>query len=395
MTDFNITDRIIGEYSDGSEGPTIFCIGGLHGNEPAGVSALTQVLNYLHSEKPPFRGKVVGVIGNTIALQKGVRFINQDLNRIWCPEDVESLLSGGIDKRPSDNEEIQRKELLEIIFEYCAYSKLPVYFLDLHTTSSSGSPFITLSDTLRNRSFSLNFPVPKILGIEERLDSTLLNYINELGYIAIGFEAGRHQDPSSVENSIAALWITLNSAGCIEKKDIPQFERQYIKLKSAAGDVDGFYEVSYRHGIENDSSFSMEPGFKNFQNIKKGELLAKSGELEIRSDWDGRIFMPLYQKQGNDGFFVVKRINPFWLGTSYHLRKLGADSLLSSLPGIERKSDLSETLIVDEKIAKWYVIEILHLLGYRRTTHRGGKLIVSKRKFDTHSPDDYSIKRQK
>ena len=62
--------------------------------------------------------------------------------------------------------------------------------------------------------------------------------------------------------------------------------------------------------------------------------------------------MPLYQKQGNDGFFVVKRINPFWLGTSYHLRKLGADSLLSSLPGIERKSNLSETLIVDEKIAK-------------------------------------------
>jgi succinylglutamate desuccinylase len=49
----------------------------------------------------------------------------------------------------------------------------------------------------------------------------------------------------------------------------------------------------------------MQPGYKNFQPIKKGELLAQQNGKPIYSEWDAYIFMPLYQKQGNDGFFVV------------------------------------------------------------------------------------------
>ncbi len=355
------------------------------------MRALRYVLNQLEKESVPFRGHIIGVAGNLKALKKGVRFIDRDLNRIWQPVEIDKLLSNGNDSHPEDAEEAERKDLINVFYEYCSNKESPVYFLDLHTTSSDGSPFITIADTLRNRAFALNYPVPIILGIEERLDSTLLNYINELGYIAIGFEAGHHDDPSSVENCVAALWTTLVNAGCIDKKDADELEKSRSRLKTAASNLGGFYEVSYRHGIENDSDFRMELGFKNFERIHKGDLLARSGEREIKSTENGRIFMPLYQKQGDDGFFVLRKINPLWLRLSTYLRKLHAGAVLTVLPGIRGVDGKYETLVINDKIARWYVIEILHLLGYRRKTLEGGKLIVKKRAYDIKSPRDYSL----
>ena len=49
--------------------------------------------------------------------------------------------------------------------------------------------------------------------------------------------------------------------------------------------------------------------YRNFDKIYKGELLAHDAHGEIRALCDGLILMPLYQKQGSDGFFVIKDIN--------------------------------------------------------------------------------------
>ncbi len=66
------------------------------------------------------------------------------------------------------------------------------------------------------------------------------------------------------------------------------------------------FQIIYRHGLSKEDTFEMEPGFQNFKKNYIGELLAHQNGKEIRSIWDGHIFMPLYQAQGNDGFFVVK-----------------------------------------------------------------------------------------
>ena len=64
-----------------------------------------------------------------------------------------------------------------------------------------------------------------------------------------------------------------------------------------------------RHAIQPVEGFEMLPGFKNFQKVKKGELIAKDKNGDIFSPANGRILMPLYQKQGEDGFFIIKEIN--------------------------------------------------------------------------------------
>ncbi len=381
--------RIIGRYSGESKGPTVICIGGLHGNEPAGIAALERVLERLKDLKCEFKGELIGISGNLEALDRGERYIDEDLNRIWGPDTIDQILAADVQPQPSSMEQLERRELIEVFVEYCQKQNSPVYFVDLHTTSAIGSPFITISDTLRNRNFTKNIPVPRILGIEEQLNSTLLNYLNEWGFITIGFEAGQHDDRNSVENCIAVLWIILSHSGCLDPKLVPEYEESLTTLKSASMDDSSYYEVVYRHDIQGGDNFLMKPGYVNFQAVSKGEVLAKDIDKDIVSPQDGIVFMPLYQKQGTDGFFIIRRINPLWLKLSSVLRKLGVDRLLPYLPGINRQDGNDRCLAVDLRIAKWYLIELLHLLGYRRKTVTDGTLIATKREFDTKAPRDY------
>jgi succinylglutamate desuccinylase len=50
----------------------------------------------------------------------------------------------------------------------------------------------------------------------------------------------------------------------------------------------------------------MLPGFNNFDKIVKGQPLAKDKNGPIYASIDGYILMPLYQKQGEDGFFIIQ-----------------------------------------------------------------------------------------
>src|SRR5690606_5346604 len=75
--------REIGRYDQNKSGVTVIAIGGMHGNEPAGVTALEKVFEYLHEHQPRFNGRLVGFAGNLKALELGERFIDRDLNRMW------------------------------------------------------------------------------------------------------------------------------------------------------------------------------------------------------------------------------------------------------------------------------------------------------------------------
>ena len=64
----------------------------------------------------------------------------------------------------------------------------------------------------------------------------------------------------------------------------------------------------YHYKIHPGESFQMNPGFKNFDLIQKGEALASNATGAIHSPCEGLILMPKYQSQGDDGFFIVEKI---------------------------------------------------------------------------------------
>ena len=384
--------RLLGCYGGDTAGPLIIGIGGLHGNEPAGVFALQRVLQRLQSLSLPFRGKLVALAGNRAALARGCRYIKEDLNRLWLLERLQASREQEQTAETTETmwEDKEQRELLAAIethLEHQQGSHRPVVFLDLHTTSAEGTPFVVIGDTLLNRHFAFRLHAPVILGLEEQLNGTVLNYLSDLGYIAIGFEGGQHASSSAVENHTAAIWSVLATAGCIRTQDLPvlggQCEQSTCETPNGPSVSQAFIspalEIRHHHVIQDGDDFVMQPGYTNFQPVKRGQLLAHDRHGQILARESGQVLMPLYQGQGTDGFFLVREVRPFWLRIAAWLRHLQLERLLPVLPGVRKHPDQAETLIVDPRVARWFVLDIFHLLGFRRKRPQAGQLIVSRR----------------
>ena len=123
----------------------------------------------------------------------------------------------------------------------------------------------------------------------------------------------------------------------------------------------------------------MVEGYKNFQEIDKKELLASSNDREIYSEFKAKIFMPLYQEKGDDGFFIISRISKFWLNASRVVRKLHFHQLLTLLPGVNADVNNKHTLIVNKKTARFLATDIFHLFGYRKKVKEKDKFYFIKR----------------
>lgn len=354
-------DRIINRIEGEQKGPTIVFFAGIHGNETAGVLALKEELDKLAKETKNIKGTVYGVSGNLQALGANKRYLDQDLNRMW--------INGNLNPRKENcsdvSETAEIQEIHGLLENILNTEAPPFYFMDLHTTSSKTLPFITINDATINRKFSRLFPVPVVLGIEEYLNGPLLSYINEMGYVSIGFESGQHDEKEAVHNAKAFIGLVLLYAGCYGFGDFPELKIHYDLLSNAADGNDEMFEVIHLHRIRDNEPFKMLHGFESFQKVKKGTVVAKSGKQDIKFRHNAHIFMPLYQKRGREGFFVIKRIRPLFLKASLILRKLKLDNVLTFLPGIKWKDKSKGILIVNLRVAKFLARPIFHLLGYR------------------------------
>lgn len=368
--------RIIGKYGGTSPGPLAIFLGGMHGNEPSGIFALEYVLHTLNKIKPPFNGTMYALAGNLEALRRSERYIDKDLNRLWDKNGEET----GI------HELSERDSIIKTIYEIISSSDGRPVLFDLHTTSAESIPFLGISDTLRSRKMVKDIPSPIILGLEERMDGTLFSSLNEIGLTSVIFEGGQHDSLSSIENHISIIWEFLKNAGCINLNDIPDFNKYYHTLAKTSPGERKIYEISYVYRLKKDEGFVMKPGFVNFQIVNKGEILAKNKDGDIKSPRYGNIFMPLYQKLGGEGFFIVNLINPVWLGISGFMRKLHAEKLLGILPGINKNPNEPSSYIINTNIARFLVMNIFHLFGYRRERKEGKTIIVSRREYDSVSP---------
>ena len=367
--------RVLGSVKGTKQTPTVICIGGIHGNERAGVSALNRVFNQVEKEEISFLGNFYGLSGNLNGLQKNIRFEDVDLNRIWSAESIQIIDDS---TNETYKETIEQQEIYKEIKKIVNTDEGPFYFIDLHTTSSDTNPFITISDSLNNRKFSSNFFIPTVLGIEEYLEGPLLTFINEFGHIALGFEAGQHYKNTSVDNCEAFIWLALHASGCVAEEEIKKFS-YYQRILSLYKEQQEFYEINYKYEIAKDEQFEMLYGFSNFESVVQNQELAISNSKKIKASHSGKIFMPLYQKQGDDGFFIISKISKKWLLFSGLVRKLKMHHLLRFLPGIKQDTSNKHVLIVNPRTARFLATEIFHLFGYRKKVMKDSKYHFIKR----------------
>ena len=374
--------HLIAEFIGDPGGPTLMAFGSVHGNEAAGSAALERVADAFRAGKYEIRGRVYLFRGNTRALAKGVRFIDSDLNRHWTgPNVVRNMPDTALE--PQLSEDREQAELLRDINHILASARDEVYAIDLHSTSAEGVPFATVGDTMRNRAFAQKFPVTVLLGIEEQLEGTLLEYLNNLGVITLGYEGGQHYAESTVAVHQALIWRAMVNAEIIgEAEQLKRFDRVLLK----ASKEPKIFEVRYRHAITADDRFEMLPGYNNFDPIERGSQLANDKRGMVVASEKGVILMPLYQKLGEDGFFIGREISPFWIWLSGVLRRLRVGGMMYLLAGVRRLEKDRDTLEVDTSIARFFPLQLFHLLGFRKLRWHDNKLVVSRRKHDISGP---------
>lgn len=408
--------RIRWQFQGPQDGPLLILFVGIHGNEPAGVRAIDAIQQELEALQEHFRGSFYVVTGNLRALEAGVRYIDTDLNRLW---EQPGFLNAGDDAsddasdaagdnasetvrdtadppapgtqngseprvgahpsstRPSEYDERLeiRKTIHELLHVHEPAAK-NIVFADLHTTSSESCAFILINDTLANRRLARKFPLPQILGIEENIHGTLLSYLNNEGYISVGFEAGAHNAEASVSRTKAFLKLLLHNTGVLLMEDVERC-RQEKELEVYDSVPADYYEIKHHKHVEDPTRFRMEPGFENFDPVERGQFLATEDGIRVYAPMRGRIFMPLYQSKGHDGFLIIRKVPLFWVGLSAYLRGDVTHRLLQWLPGVKKAGKTS--LTVNLNIARYFVKDIFHLLGYRVTQKDEETLVCYRR----------------
>lgn len=295
------SQRFIGTI-ERDEGPIFLIVAGVHGNEPAGIQAIHETLLELSYFEDKVKGSIYGIRGNLNALAEQKRYIDFDLNRSW-----EGYKLDHLDQKGSEFKEMAA--IRQIIDEIKAIQgDRQLILLDLHTTSSDSLPFILCSNKPPNRRLVKPIPVPTVFGVENRIRGTLMNYINNMGDAAIVFEAGQHDDPFSIVYHKSIIQLFLVGAGILNQSDLDDFEDTVNNLYHHAREMQYIFEIMFRYGIKPNEKFKMKPGYKNFMKIEQGEVLASNERCEIVAPLPGRIFMPLYQSLGDDGFFIIDEI---------------------------------------------------------------------------------------
>lgn len=366
-------ERVMGVHQ-GEPGATLVVVGGVHGNEPAGILAARRVLARLRREGE-LKGRFVALAGNLTALRDPdphVRYVDRDLNRMF----TDALVDGARQIASEDRyvEQQEALELIESIEAELASSDGAAFVLDMHTVSSPSPAFIFVEDSLPARRFARRFEVPLVFGFEDELPGLLVDYTtSKLGLISMLLEAGLHDDPASVVVHEAAIWVALEGAGMIDPASIG-LDPHAVLAGASGGRAGEIYDVRHREPITH-PDFEVDQHLHSFDGMRQGRtLVAVQAGSEIMSPMTGLLFLPNRQQDrrlDDDGFFVVLRIGRLWLWLSALIRQIELVHRLLPLvaPGVRRDPRRPGVLLVDPHIAPVFKREMFHLLGYRLLRH--------------------------
>ena len=307
--------------------PLLLVLGGVHGNEAAGVDAAERVLRELASSPdPPEHSNptdaappgLLALRGNTAGLAEGRRYLHRDLNRIALAEELERPLPPrGDPGLLLDNEGAELRDLLATLERHTAGHTGPRYFLDIHTTSAASVPYLSVfarSEPRPNPADQASLrlaealPLHRVVGLEAVLAGTIQEYLQDRGWVGFTLEAGQHHHRAAVDHAADAIHVLLAALGSAPPTQATVEARARLAAVSGAAMAGHArrFDLLHRHPVGPQDGFVMKPGYVNFQPVRRGEHLADSHRGPILSPADAFILMPLYQPLGSDGFFLVR-----------------------------------------------------------------------------------------
>jgi len=368
-----------GRHEGEAPGPTVIVVGGMHGNEPGGLAAMDRLTDRIDRGELKLRGRLVMLTGNVEACARGVRLIDEDMNRLWTRTRIDRLRSISLDACASaeEREVWSLSRELDRALDEATWTPLPVV-IDLHTASAPSVPFAVARNTLDHAALFRGLPIPIIAGLEEALGGLLLGHAFDRGARTLAIETGPHESETAAEDlESVVLWILIRS-GLITGGELSSVRDSFASLRERCAGIPPIVEVIHRHPVVDRERFVMEDGFRSFDRVAAQQVLAVDHGLPVRAPCRSRLLMPLYQDQGEDGFFIgLERDRPYlWL--SEWFRRLRLQWLLGFFPSVRREPGGGDVWRVDRPDHRW-VREALRFFGYREQVElKSGTLLASR-----------------
>lgn len=294
MSENGYLPRILCAGEGPEPGPSIAVITGLHGNEPDPVDALRSFHPLARELGGLQRGRVAIFTGNRRALSVGSRYLDRDLNRGWTDGRLMRLEQELDPQGPL--EDAEQLELYHALEQFLDGARGPRIVLDLHSFSGEGRPFALGTDRAEHRRVARALGLSLVFGLQEALVGALSDFYDGRVELCLAIETGRTGAPGVRERvrefmvRILGLFEMCSSGG-------------FGLLPAAEPEV---LRVTHRHPVAREDAFHMLPGFSSFQEVARGELLARDAQGPLYAPHAGWLLMPLYQDVGNDGFFLAQ-----------------------------------------------------------------------------------------
>jgi len=222
--------------------PEIAVVGAIHGDEPCGARAIERIL----IEKPLLEKPVTFVVANEKALDRGVRYVDADLNRAF--ED------GG---DPRDHEYGLARRLAEVLAG-CTV-------LSIHSTQSHPEPFgIINAEADAAADIVRSLPIEALVEVTENEGRPFAIEAAELMEVEAGYQKSPRASANAYRVTRAFLEATGALPGAREPREVPTFSLGDPIAKPAATRYEVFAE--------------------NFARVEAGEVFAAADEHELRAD---------------------------------------------------------------------------------------------------------------
>ena len=283
-------------------GPKVAIVCGAHGNEQNGVLAAEKIFAAL--EQKNYIGSICVLKENPSALEKGVRYIDRDINRLWSDERIASI--DQLENSPL----VEERELYhsyKLLREFYDGLHVPAFMFDLHGTSSVSSPFSISFDSSLSFELTSKLCVPTIIwpDSESFWAEVLTSYATRRGVAATVFEVGPLYDQSTANLLEACVWdalavIKVIGADCENEVSAARklLARQYTNIPR-------ILQIFYEQRVTSEDEFVMKPGYRNFQKVSKGEHLADDRNGKVCAPIDAYLLFPLYQGVSDYGFALA------------------------------------------------------------------------------------------
>lgn len=248
-------------------GPKVCIMGALHGNEKVGGIVVENLKKEL--DGIDIFGEVYLVIGNPLALEKGVRFIDEDMNRLF--------VDGG-----DFGDSVEGKRAGEI----AQILKNVDYLLDLHSTIKPSTAFAYCEGDVEHVALAKLLGVEKIVSPSSNfrpleLVSSADNFVDNNGGIGITFESGW------CENMDAASDVLEGVKKFLQKLKVYDFG---FDLDESCQIVEHF--KIYDHIVPVSDKFVFNQDFFGFDFVKSGEIIASDNGKAIEVELDSFIIFP-------------------------------------------------------------------------------------------------------